>query len=82
MYAITLLDTVPVMLSKDYRERFIAEYQQLTCRMLKLNQFIIDAKAGTVPHDCPIELLQKQRDAMQVYHDILRERAAIENIII
>lgn len=35
-----LRDTIPGMLSPDYKERFTAEYEQLSIRALKLETFM------------------------------------------
>ena len=76
-----LKETVNLMESGDYKERFIAEYVQLKIRTLKLlkivkSYFNDDVKPKL---DCPIGLLQ-QLNAMGTYLDTLRERAAIEEI--
>lgn len=83
----TLEETKDFMTSSDYKERFIAEYQQVKIRMEKLRKYIckIDAveKYGasiTAPHDCSRHLLNCQYDAMKEYLDILEIRAFIENI--
>ena len=83
----TLEDTKDFMMSSDYKERFIAEYQQLKIRAEKLRKYIckIDAveKFGasiSAPHDCSKYLLNCQYDAMMEYLQILEIRAMIENI--
>ena len=51
-----LKDTVEGMLSSDYKERFIAEYQQTLTRYTKLKAFCdrIELAIGEIPkHDCP-----------------------------
>lgn len=83
----TLEDTKDFMTSSDYRERFIAEYQQLKIRAEKLRKYIckIDAvekfsASISAPHDCSKYLLKCQYDAMMEYLGILEIRAIIENI--
>ncbi len=87
-----LKDTVELMNSADYKERFIAEYKQLTIRMKKLEIFINRIKAHDwsfcrgenvvkVPkHDCSLGLLERQLEEMESYAKTLRLRAVIENI--
>lgn len=82
-----LKDTVKGMNNKDYKERFVAEYQQLTIRRNKLKKFIekidIAKHYGVIEepkHDCPFGLLIKQLNIMDEYAHILEERAIIENI--
>ena len=84
--------TVEGMLSPDYRERFIAEYQQTKIRWEKLKDFcnIIEAAMRTCPgdtkrvqmpeHDCPIDLIRDQQRAMGEYLHSLEIRAVIEGI--
>lgn len=81
-----LKDTVNMMLSEDYKERFIAEYQQTKIRYEKLKRFcnkIEAAQIKTVPqpeHDCPLSLLREQQSAMGNYLRILELRAEIEHV--
>lgn len=84
--------TVNLMLSDDYKERFIAEYRQLMIRLKKLENFINRIKAFDwcsdygegvceVPkHDCSLELLERQLKEMENYAKTLRLRAVIEKI--
>ena len=79
-------DTIDFMTSKDYRERFIAEYYQNKIRYEKLKDFCNRIEAaeilGTNPpkHDCPLNLLREQQKHMGMYLSILEKRAIIENI--
>lgn len=79
-----LAKTVDGMLSDDYKERFIAEYVQLLVRLTRLDTFIQKILMGRsvekMMHDCPIDLLIKQREEMAEYLDILKKRARIEKI--
>ena len=70
-----LKDTVELMLSDDYRDRFKAEYQQVKIRKEKLEAYIKKIKKENIPHDCPIDLLMKQLDIMIDYMFILSKRA-------
>ena len=56
----TLEDTMKLMVSENYKERFIAEYIQLKIRAERLKFFIVDAKLGKVEHTCPINILETQ----------------------
>ena len=89
-----LKDTVPMMNSTDYKERFKAEYYQTKIRYEKLKAFNnkIDASKTTnvswntgkkveMPkHDCPDDLLREQQKIMGEYLHILEVRAVIEEI--
>lgn len=84
-------ETVELMLSDDYKDRFIAEYLQTKERYERLKRFNnrIEAAERTqfvgrpveIPkHDCPSELLREQQRAMGEYLHILEVRAEIEGI--
>ena len=81
-----LEDTIPMMTSDDYRERFFAEYAQTKIRHEKLKHFcnriegaMLVSEAGP-EHDCPLSLLREQQTAMGEYLHILELRAVIEHI--
>ena len=79
-------DTVNGMLSSDYKERFVAEYQQTKIRYEKLKKFCNKIEAAEImnrkqpPHDCPIHMLREQQNVMGAYLRILELRAEIEGI--
>ena len=85
-----LKDTIEMMQSADYKERFIAEYKQTKIRYEKLKAFNNRIEAGRrtenerkvlVPlHDCPDDLLREQQSIMGQYLHILEVRAVIEGI--
>lgn len=77
-----LRDTVKMMNSADYKERFKAEYYQLEARIYKLTGMVSNYEMGTLNFNpsCPLELLTAQLNAMKVYAYTLRERAEIEGI--
>ena len=82
-----LNDTVEMMNSSDYKERFKAEYYQTKIRYEKLKKFNSKIEAATwsesvdMPkHDCPADLLIKQEFEMGEYLHILEVRAEIEVI--
>lgn len=75
-----LKDTIRFMLSDDFKDRFKAEYYQLTKRIAELRRMLKEYKKGNFTTNCPFELLYKQLIFMLIYRDILEERAKIENI--
>ena len=76
-----LHETVKDMISKDYKERLRAEYQQLCIRCDDLKSIIDAALSGErVDLNCPIELLMKQECTMEMYLDILQQRMDLEDI--
>lgn len=74
--------TIDMMLSEDYKERFRAEYHQLTNREAKLNKVVKGYKEGTLDFKpkCSLDLLMWQLKTMQEYKYILKRRAEIEGI--
>ena len=77
-----LKDTVALMNSADYKERFEAEFEQLNIRIAKLRSMIEKYKTGKLDFTpaCPIELLERQLKAMYEYLNCLKTRAEIEGI--
>jgi hypothetical protein len=77
-----LNDTVEMMNSADYKERFRAEYFQLKIRMNGLDAMLCRYAAGTLTFtpSCSFDLLNGQYKAMELYMTYLTERAEIENI--
>lgn len=77
-----LKDTIELMNSSDYKERFIAEYLQTKIRYQKLHDMIIKYEAETLNFEpkCSIELLVNQKSLMGQYLHVLEVRAQIENI--
>ena len=55
-----LKDTIEMMQSADYKERFKAEYQQTKIRYDKLHKMLVKADAGTLDFTptCPLGLLR------------------------
>ena len=73
-------DTASLMESLDYKDRFVAEYIQLSIRIGNLYNFLEpDADAYKVPYEVH-ELLFRQYLAMKTYLEVLKERAKIEKI--
>lgn len=77
-----LKDTIELMNSEDYKDRFKAEYLQTKIRYEKLHSTIIKHDAGTLDFvpNCPIATLKMQRSRMAEYLNILEVRAEIEGI--
>lgn len=77
-----LKDTVKLMESSDYKDRFRAEYWQTKIRYEKLHKTIVKYDAGTLNFkpDCSISLLREQKSFMGNYLNLLEIRAEIEDI--
>lgn len=77
-----LKDTIEMMQSADYKERFKAEYWQTKIRYTKLHNMLIKADAHTLDFTptCPLDLLRDQKAAMGKYLYHLEVRAEIEGI--
>ena len=77
-----LKDTVELMNSADYRERFQAEYKQLVIRLLKLGNMLEKWSNGELDFTptCSREILKTQYDAMLKYKLCLEIRAELEGI--
>lgn len=75
-------ETVKLMNSADYKERFKGEYLQLKIRMQGLAAMLKKYKEGTLNFkpSCSYDLLNGQFKAMDMYASHLEERAKIENI--
>lgn len=77
-----LKDTIEMMQSEDFKERFKAEYYQTKIRYEKLHKMVIKAEAGTLNFEpkCPIALFKEQKRRMGEYLYYLEVRAEIEGI--
>jgi hypothetical protein len=77
-----LIDTIEMMASSDYKERFKAEYYQTKIRYEKLHRMCIKYEAGNLPFtpSCSLNVLKQQKNAMGQYLYSLELRAEIENI--
>ena len=77
-----LKDTIELMQSSDYKDRFKAEYYQTKIRYEKLHKMTIKYEAGTLDFepDCSLELLEEQAGFMGMYLHTLEVRAEIEKI--
>ena len=77
-----LKDTVDLMLSDDYKERFLAEFRQLKIRYEKLRAMLNKWDEGTLEFEptCPREMYDRQIEGMEMYLDVLADRAALEGV--
>ena len=78
----TLNETVDGMCSTDYKERFVAEYNQLVIRYRGLKNMLDkwDRNELDFTPTCPRSTYNLQIKAMKDYIDVLEARAAMENI--
>ena len=79
-----LQDTVGMMLSDDYKDRFKAEYEQLVIRRNKLMRLVerIDECSLDFQPKTPKSVSIQQWRIMGEYLTMLEARAAIEDILL
>jgi len=77
-----LKDTIELMTSEDYRDRFKAEYYQTKIRYEKLHKMVVKMEAGTLEFEptCSIDLFKSQLGYMGQYLYTLEVRAQIEGV--
>lgn len=77
-----LKDTMLLMNSEDYKDRFKAEYYQTRIRFKKLNEMVVKCEANSLEFKTitPICILRNQLRAMGEYLHHLEVRAVIEEI--
>ena len=77
-----LKQTVELMNSSDYKERFKAEYYQLKIRYDKLHNMCEkwDKDELDFTPTCSREIYTRQLNAMKEYLTILEERAVLEKV--
>lgn len=77
-----LRDTVEMMNSADYKERFKAEYQQTVIRCRKLKAMLAKWDKGELNFKptCPRSTYNMQIKAMTDYIAVLEARAVMEGI--
>lgn len=77
-----LRDTIEMMQSADYKERFKAEYYQTKIRYEKLHNMCLRYETGTLDFtpSCSLELLKEQKAMMGGYLNAMEKRAIIEHI--
>lgn len=77
-----LEDTVEMMVSEDYKERFKAEYFQLAVRVDGLKNMLNkwDKRELNFTPTCPRNVYVDQLKCMEIYMNTLEERARLEHI--
>ena len=77
-----LIDTTFLMNSKNYQDRFIAEYLQLKIRYERLSMIVKKWDKGELDFtpSCPREIYTIQLSAMRKYLTVLEQRAEIEKV--
>ena len=77
-----LRDTIEMMNSEDYKERFKAEYYQVVIRYQKLKSMLDkwDNDQLEVTPTCPQSTYNMQIVAMTDYIAVLEERAVMEGV--
>ena len=77
-----LEETIGLMTSPDYKDRFKAEFEQLSFRINKLDAFLNKWDSGElkITPKSPREWFEKQRQAMADYGQVLAARAIKEEI--
>lgn len=77
-----LQDTVEMMNSEDYKDRFIAEYYQVYIRFVKLKAMLEKWDKDELDFEptCPYSTYEMQIKAMRDYIAVLEARAVMENI--
>ena len=72
-----LKDTVEMMTSEDYKERFKAEYYQLENRHAGLKAMLEKWDKGELSFTptCPRSMYERQLKAMEEYAQVLDERS-------
>ena len=77
-----LNDTIELMQSQDYKDRFKSEYFQVKIRTEKLGVMLEKWRTGqlTFTPSCEYDLLHKQYVFMTEYKLCLEERAVVEGI--
>lgn len=79
-----LKDTIELMNSADYKERFKAEYYQVVIRYQKLKAMLEKWDNGTLEFEptCPRSTYNMQTKAMTDYIAVLEARAVMEGIVL
>lgn len=75
-----LNETIELMTSADYKDRFKGEYWQTKIRYDKLCMMLEKYNAGKLNFEptCPIWMLERQARWMEGYLNVLEERAEQE----
>lgn len=76
--------TSEMMNSKNYKDRFIAEYFQVKIRLDKLKEMLKKWDEDNLDFfpTCPRSIYDMQVKAMTYYKNVLEARARMENIVL
>lgn len=79
-----LSQTIEMMTSSDYKERFKAEYSQVVLRYHRLKDMLKEWDNGTLRFQpvCPRSTYNMQIKAMTDYIAVLEARAVMEHIVL
>ena len=79
-----LSQTIDMMTSSDYKERFKAEYAQVVLRYERLKDMLEEWDNGTLGFNptCPRSTYNMQIKAMTDYIAVLEARAVMEDIVL
>ena len=71
-----------LLVSDDYKQRFVGEYWELKIRIEKLENMLRKEELGVLGFklDCPVGILRDQVHLMHSYLEILEQRAIYEKI--
>lgn len=75
-----LKDTIELMTSSDYKERFRAEYYQLEIRYNKLKNMVDNWDNLDFTPTCSKTIFELQLRYMYLYLEVLRQRAEREKV--
>lgn len=77
-----LTNTIDMMCSQEFKDRFIADFYQLKIRRGGLHNMLVTYRKGELSFKpkCRYELLPKQVIFMDAYIHILSEKATFEGI--
>lgn len=75
-----LIDTVSLMMSDNYKDRFKAEYYQTQIRYERLKRMVDNWDHLDFNPTCPKAIFLTQLDAMRAYVNVLSYRAKEEGI--
>lgn len=75
-------NTVNGMCSEDWKERLVAEYQQLNERIYRLHKMLVLWERNRLDYtpNYPRYIAEKQLESMQKYRESLEYRAICEDI--
>lgn len=81
---VELKETVKLMKSEDWKDRFIAEYLQTKIRYERLHELIVEREVGKCPFETPIpiESWKAQASYMGSYLYELEKQAALHEILL